>query len=208
MRNKKVLQLVQFSLLLAIEVIFCFTPLGSLPAIGPVVATLAHIPVIITAISMGTTAGTLMGLAFGLMSVFKWSFMPPNPLLAFVFTPFYSLGQIHGNIGSLLISVVPRTLIGTVAGVVAKKFEGKSFGFELAGLLGTLTNTFLVMGGIYVFFGAQYADVLKLSNASSALLYAIWLTILTNGIPEAIVGAICARFIGKPLRKINARNIT
>lgn len=52
---------IQFALLAAIEAVFCFTPLGSLPAIGPIVATLAMIPVIITSILLGTKAGTLMG---------------------------------------------------------------------------------------------------------------------------------------------------
>ena len=57
---------IQFALLAAIEAVFCFTPLGSLPAIGPIVATLAMIPVIITSILLGTKAGTLMGAITGL----------------------------------------------------------------------------------------------------------------------------------------------
>ena len=36
--NDRVALLVRFSMLLAIEAIVCFTPLGSLPAIGPIVA--------------------------------------------------------------------------------------------------------------------------------------------------------------------------
>ena len=85
--SKNTLRLAQFALLLAIEAIVCFTPLGSLPAVGPIVATLGMVPVIITAVVLGTGAGTLMGAFAGLFSFIVWSFFPPNPLTAFVFTP-------------------------------------------------------------------------------------------------------------------------
>ena len=63
--RKQILFLVQFAMLLAIEAVFCFTPLGSLP-IGPMVATFAMLPVIVAAILLGTGAGTLMGFFAGL----------------------------------------------------------------------------------------------------------------------------------------------
>ena len=68
MTKNNTLFIVQFSILLAIEAIFCFTPLGSLPAMGPIVATLMMVPVIITAILLGTKAGTIMGAFAGLFS--------------------------------------------------------------------------------------------------------------------------------------------
>ena len=49
MKRNALIKMVQFSILLALEVIMCFTPLGSIP-IGPMVATLAMIPVILTGI--------------------------------------------------------------------------------------------------------------------------------------------------------------
>ena len=52
-RQKRTLFLVLFAVILAIEAIVCFTPLGSLPALGPIVATLAMIPVTIAGILMG-----------------------------------------------------------------------------------------------------------------------------------------------------------
>ena len=90
--QSKTLFLTRFSILLAIEAIFCFTPLGSLPAIGPIVATLAAVPVVITAIMLGTAAGSAMGAFAGLFSFLVWTFTPPNPMFAFVFTPFFSFG--------------------------------------------------------------------------------------------------------------------
>lgn len=104
--NKKTLFLAQFAILLAIEAIVCFTPLGSLPAFGPIVATLGMVPVIITAILLGTGAGTLMGFFAGLFSFCVWTFTPPSPL-AFVFTRFTASGQPSGTIGALQSVLFP-----------------------------------------------------------------------------------------------------
>ena len=202
MNNKnQTLFLVQFGVLLAIEAIFCFTPLGYLPAFGPIVATLGMIPVIITALLLGTKAGTMMGAFAGLFSFLIWTFMPPTPIVAFVFTPFYSLGEFSGNFGSVLICFVPRILVGTVAGLtykaLSKLFPAQNIlCFSLSAALGSLTNTFGVMGGIWVFFGRQYSSI-----AGSAMLIIIGTTILTSGIPEAVASAIAASAVCKPLKR-------
>lgn len=204
--RKKTTFLVQFALLLAIEAVFCFTPLGSIP-IPPLVATLAAVPVIITAIVMGPGAGALMGLAAGTFSFIVWTFMPPSPL-AFVFTPFYSIGDFSGNFWSLVICFVPRILIGIVAGVCyksfSKAFRKKAPALFLSGALGSLTNTFGVLGGIYIFFGRDYAAILDKSY--ELLLGILGMTVLTNGVMEAIIGAIAAAAICPPLQKALKRS--
>lgn len=210
-RQKKTLLLVQFSILLAIEAVVCLTPLGSLPAIGPIVATLAAIPVIITAIILGTGWGALMGFFFGLFSFIVWTFMPPGPA-AFVFTPFYSVGEISGNFWSLVICFVPRILVGVVTGLFYNLFKRilKSnkktdiVTFGLSGLLGSMANTIFVMGGIYIFFGEPYAA--EYGMAYSVLLSAIGGVVLTNGIPEAILGGLAAYFIGRTVIKYQRIN--
>ena len=206
-KSNNTLFLVQFSILLAIEAIFCFTPLGSLPALGPIVATLMMVPVIITAILLGTKAGTLMGAFAGLFSFIVWTFMPPSPIVAFIFTPFYSLGEFSGNIGSLIICFVPRILVGTVAGYSYKLFSNTMSGekvlcYSLSAALGSLTNTFGVMGGIWLFFGNQYSSI-----AGGAMLLIIGTTILFSGIPEAVIAAIAASAVCKPLKIIIGRKI-
>ena len=199
-RNKSVLFLVQFSILVAIEALFCFTPLGSLPALGPIVATLAMIPVIITTLLLGTKAGAVMGGIAGLFSFLVWTFMPPTPIAAFVFTPFYSLGEIQGNFGSIIICFVPRILVGVVTGLVyqglSKKMPKKDvLSMAIAAALGSLTNTFGVMCGIWLFFGTQYASI-----AGQAMILIIGMTILTSGIPEAVVAAIIAPAVSRPVK--------
>ena len=206
-RRKRTLFLTQFSILLAIEAIVCFTPLGSIP-IGPLVATLAHVPVIVTAINLGVGAGTTMGFFAGLFSFIIWSFFPPNPLLAFTFTPFYA----PGNFWSLVICFVPRILIGTFSGLMfnlLNKFAKNSHvmdvvSYAVAGVIGSLTNTVLVLGGIYVFFGQPYAE----ANAIGfeLLFGAIMGVVATNGVLEAVVGGLFAYVICKPIRKYVLRN--
>ena len=199
-KKNHTLFIAQFGLLLAIEGIFCFTPLGSLPALGPIVATLAMLPVIITAQLLGTKAGSAMGAFAGLFSFIVWTFMPPNPAVAFVFTPFYRLGEFSGNFGSLLICFVPRILVGTVAGSVyqllKRRLPGKNgLSLSISAALGSLTNTFLVLGGIWLFFGQEYA-----TTVGDLIIKIIGLVILTNGIPEAVVCAIVAPLVCKPLQ--------
>ena len=207
MRNKKVTNLVVFSALLAIEIIIAFTPFGSIP-IGPIVATLGHIPVIIAAITMGTGAGVLMGFFFGLLSLIYFTFIAPSPV-SMLFSPFISIGEYQGNFYSLIIVFVPRILVGFVCGKSLKFFKKvftekkKYIAYLISGVLATLTNTFLVLGGIYVFFGVQYATLINQPYA--VLLGFLGLTVLTQGVPESIIGALCARFIGQPLERMISR---
>ena len=204
MKNKT-LFLTQFGILLAIEALFCFTPLGSLPALGPIVATLGMIPVVLTALLLGTKAGAVMGAFAGLFSFIVWTFMPPSPLAAFVFTPFYTLSEFSGNFGSLLICFIPRIFVGVVAGLsyqaMSKAFPEKNvLCFSVSGALGSLANTFGVMGGIWLFFGNQYASLV-----GTAMISLVGLTILTSGVPEAIVSAVAASAVCKPLKAILAK---
>ena len=194
MKHTKTLFLTQFAILLAIEAVFCFTPLGSIP-VGPIVATLAMIPVVIAACLLGVKAGALLGGFAGLFSFIVWTFMPPNPITAFAFTPAYP----PGNFWSLVVCFVPRILAGLLAGLVATaKFPPKAdvWRYVLSGVTCSLTNTVLVLGGIWLFFGGTYGQ--KLGNA---MLYIIGLLVLTNGIPEAIVNAIVAPAVCKPLKR-------
>jgi len=206
LRNNKTRFLTQFSALFAILILFCFTPLGALPAFGPIVATLGMIPVILTAQLLGTKAGAWMGFFAGLFSLMVWTFMPPSPIVAFVFTPFYSVGVVGGNFGSVLISLVPRILTGMVAGLsysrLSQAFPTKQvLCLSLSAVLGSLTNTLGVMGGIWLFFGDAYASIL-----GEIMLLIIGTTILTSGIPEAIVSAIASSAVCRPIQTMFLRD--
>ena len=197
--NTKLRDFTRFSILLAIEAIVCFTPLGSLPAIGPIVMTLGMLPVIITAQTMGLAAGALMGFFTGLFSCCVWTFTPPNPILAFVFTPFAEFAGVSGGIKSIFICFVPRILVGVVTALVFKAMKDTKLSYAVSGFLGSAVNTALVMGGIYFLFGKQYASALGIGY--ELLLGLIGTTVLTSGIPEAVLGSVAGLFVSRPLNK-------
>lgn len=68
-----------------------------------------------------------------------------------------------------------------------------------AGLVGSLTNTLLVMNLIFVFFKDAYAAA---NNVATEAVYGFILSIIgINGVPEAIVAAIITAFVGRALLK-------
>jgi len=197
----RTLFITQFAALLAIEAIISLIPtLGSIP-IGPVVATLSAIPVIITAIVLGPKAGAVMGFAFGVFSFIWHSFMSPGAF-SFIFTPITPVDEYSGNILSLVICFVPRILIGVVAGCTNRYFPRRSEGnapvrYAVSALLGSATNTALVLGGIALFFGDKYETLLE-----KALGLLIGTIVLTNGIPEMIAAVVITIAVCIPLQKI------
>ncbi len=191
-------------ILTAIELIVCFTPLGSLP-IGPIVATLSHIPVIITGVLLGPVAGAYMGAIFGLSSFIVNTMMPT--VTSFIFTPFYSVGQVSGNPWSLVICFVPRILLGVVAGLlfraIAARDKRKYAAYTVSAVAASLVHTVLVLGGLYLFFGRTYAQVI--GQEYDVLLGLIGSVVLTNGIPEAILAAVLVVAVGKALERFSRR---
>lgn len=205
--REKTKRMTELAVLIALEIIIAFTPLGTIQ-IGTIAATLGHIPVIIAAIVLGTSEGIFMGFVFGLLSFIYWTFIQPANPTAFMFTPFCQLGEIRGSAWSLIICFVPRILIGLVAGEVCKAVkrvtnkDGLAYG--LAGAAGSAVTTILVLGLTYLLIGRQYVAAVfqrgsMPENAMGWLLGAIGGVILTNGIPELIVGALAAIGVGYAL---------
>ena len=198
----------QVALFGAIIVLLAFTPfLGYIP-LGFTRATIIHIPVIIGSLLMGPKKGAVLGLVFGATSFINNTMNPT--VTSFVFTPFYSLGEFSGGIGSLVICFIPRILVGVVPHYVykgvrslSKNEKVSSAGLILAGMSGALVNTLLVMNLIFVFFRDAYAQAGVAVNA----VYAFILSVIgTNGIPEAIVAAVFTLCIGKILMRKNIRD--
>ena len=183
-------------LMIVILAIFCFTPLGSIP-IGPIVATTAMIPVIISSLTFNEKIGMIVGFVFGLFSFIYWTFILPAFPTAFLFTPFAESAGYKGNVGSLIICFLPRILIGLTPIMVSKIFKKSIIGDILGSIVGSLTNTVLVIIFIFLFFGNENPVI-----AGKGLLTVLAATIVTNGIPEAIICAIVCPPIVKILRSI------
>ena len=66
-------------------------------------------------------------------------------------------------------------------------------------MLGSLTNTILVMSGIYFLFGSSYSTAQGL--AEDVLYKTILTVVATQGVPEAIVSGIIVTAVGQVLYK-------
>lgn len=200
MKNTKLKEFVILTFFTAIIILMAFTPfIGYIPLVFTK-ATTIHIPVIIGSIILGPKKGGFLGFVFGLTSFINNSFVSPT-VTSFVFTPIYTLGNFDTNWLSLVICFVPRILVGVVPYYVYKFLHKKSetLSLLLAGVIGSLTNTLLVMNMIYLFFGESYAAAKEASF--EGFYYAILTVIGTNGVPEAIVAAILVCAITKALKK-------
>ncbi len=199
----KTRSLVEVALFAAIILLLAYTPfIGYIP-VGPVRATTIHIPVIIGAIILGGKKGAILGFIFGLTSFINSSFISPS-IMSFMFSPFYP----GGNIFSLVICFLPRILIGVnsywVYQLIKKLFpKSESVAVCIGALVGSLTNTILVMGLTYIFFADKYAQVNDI--AREAVIGVILGIVGTNGIPEAIVAAIISTAVCKALFAVKRR---
>ena len=206
-----IIVMVQTAIFGAIIIIMAFTPfLGYIP-LGFTRATILHVPVIIASLLMGPKKGGVLGFLFGLTSFINNTMNPTAT--SFVFTPFYSVGEVSGGIGSLIICFVPRILVGILPFYVYKlamyfrSKRGKSgvsnAGLILAGVTGSLVNTLLVMNLIFVFFREGYAAA---NDVAVSAVYTFILSIIgINGVPEAIVAGVLTLCIGRVLMKKNIR---
>ena len=202
MENKKtnVKLLSQMALLTALMLVLAFTPLGFIP-LGFMNATTMHIPVILGACLLGPKMGGVLGGVFGVTSVIRAT-LTPN-LTSFVFTPFYSFNpDFHGSWMSLIVAILPRVLIGVVAGYAFRGLMKVSHGraavsLPIAGFIGSMVNTIGVMGLIYLLFGEQYA--MAGGMAHNLLFKVIMGVVGMNGVPEAIIAAVLTLAVGKAL---------
>ena len=189
--------MVSVALMAAIVILLANTPLGmiQLPIIK---ATTVHIPVIIGAVLLGPLAGAILGGVFGVCSMISNTVAPT--LLSFAFSPFLAEDLI-GALKTLWIAVGCRVLIGVVAGwlwIGLRKLRLSPWiALPVTGFVGSLTNTVLVMGSIYVLLASQYAAAKEV--ARGAVWGLIMTTVTASGIPEAIAAAVLVTALGRVL---------
>ena len=177
--------------------------LGLVPVLGyiPVIQiTSVHLPVVLGAALMGPKWGGILGFFFGLTSFYS-AMVRPDPIWSPLFTPFYKVGDFGGNAWSLVICFVPRILCGVVAGLVFQALKNsrapRALSLTLSGILGTFTNTLLVLSGIYLFFGREFAAAQGIAH--SALVSLLLTIIVSNSLVEMGVAGLCTGAIGSAI---------
>lgn len=148
----------------ALAIFLGWTHLGFIPWVAGAALTIMHVPVIIGAVLEGPIVGTAIGLIFGLFSLLQAILAPTGPVDVWFQNP--------------VISVLPRLFIGVVAwlGYKALRKVNEPLALAVAGILGTLTNTVLVLGAIGLFGHLPWAALPPIAIA--------------NGLPEAVLAAI------------------
>ena len=192
--KKNLTTMILLALFVAIEIIFCFTPLGSLP-LGPgIVATLSYIPPLVAALILGYRSGCFMGGVFGVCSLVVWSTSLLASPSAFAFTPLAP----NGNVFSLVICLLPRILFPLVAvwlyQLLSKKMN-RAVSAGIAGGIATLFHSFLVLSMIYLCFRGQ-----EIVGSSYLTLLLAWGGV--NAIMEILVGAVVCAGLVPPLHKM------
>jgi len=185
MAQNRTRKIVVAGVLGAITVILGFTHWGFIPW-GLASFSIMQVPTIIGAILEGPIVGGVIGLIFGLFSMFQASAGPTGPLDPLFVNP--------------LLSVLPRILIGPVAWLAwngLKKWPVA--GMIAGGIVGSLTNTVLVLGMLGLVFGtnAQVISVLG-ENVWKTL----WGVAIANGLPEAGISAVITVIVVAAVRQI------
>lgn len=126
-------KIVTTGLMAAITVVLGWTHWGFIPWVGGASLTIMQVPAVIAAVLAGPVSGVVVGLIFGLFSMFQAAVAPAGPADVWFTNP--------------LVAVLPRLFIGPLAwlGYQALK-RWRVAALIVAGLLGSLTNTVLVLG--------------------------------------------------------------
>ena len=192
-QKNKTYRIAILGILSAFIIIQTFVPfLGNIP-IPPLNPTIIHITVIVAAFVLSTKDGMLVGLVWGLARMVKAYTLPASPLDLLLWT-------------NPVIAVVPRVMVGLVAGLILHAFlkrKQEKRGMVIAAVLGSLTNTVLVLGFIALFYGNEYATALNVDPSN--LLKVLAGIVATNGIGEAVAAGLIAPFIAKALMKVRRK---
>lgn len=178
-------QLVQLSMFVAIIVLQTWIPFLGYINIPPLLSvTYIHVTVIVASLLLDRRLSIWVALCWGINSLIRAYVAPPLPTYYLIF-------------GSPLVSVIPRLLMGWVVGFVGDQLKRRNLSIAkigiVGGVLGTVLNTLLVLGAIFLFKQGAYLTMINIAPeaANTQLLMKLLLGIVvTNAIPETIVAVI------------------
>jgi len=149
---------------ISIQIVMTLIPfLGFIPIFAVNITTL-HIPTILAGILLGVKGGAIVGLSFGVMSVLNATIRPS--LLSFMFSPFAPAPVgFSGNPLSLIVAILPRILLGILAGLLYQFLKNKGWQLTLSkekelklgaatisAVIATFLHTTMVLGLWILFF--------------------------------------------------------
>ena len=181
MNNKttNVRYLAQLALLAAIEVVMKLMGLGSVP-VGPLYMSFLTVPIAVGAMTMGPTAGAILGGVFGLVSM-KDAITGVSAMTSV----FFQISPIN----TFVLCVVMRVLMGWCVGLLFRVLRKKSWSYFVGALSAPLLNTIFFMGYIVlVFYKTDYIQERVASLGAANPLMFVVLLVGVQGLIEIIVG--------------------
>jgi uncharacterized membrane protein len=161
-------QIVIAGLMGAIAILLGATRLGFVGPFPPLLvlpATFMHVPAIIAGVLEGPFVGFIVGLLFG---VFSWLQAPSDPSNPAFTNP--------------LVSILPRLFIGVTStyAYLALRKANEIVALAIAGIVGTLTNTILVVGMMIALAYVPAAVVIPLviPNVIAEMIIAVILVVV------------------------------
>jgi len=147
----------------AISVLLGVTRLGFIPWFSGASLTVMHVPVIIGAVLEGPVVGAAVGLIFGVFSMLQAAIAPTGPADVWFTNP--------------LLADAPRLVIGPLAWLAYRALQRWPVpALVTAGIVGSVTNTALVLGMIGALGHLPWPALPPIA--------------LANGLPEAVASAL------------------
>ena len=185
--RQKTTQITTIGLFIAIIFVMTFVPNIGYIQVNILTVTTMHIPVIIGSVLLGPLGGFILGLTWGVTSWLKVLTSVVSPLERALFL-------------NPLISILPRLLVGLTVSYgsifLNKMVKNGIFKDTMLAVLGTVTNTILVLGAISLFAGGT------LFPQNQTLSTIIATLIGTNGLVEIAVAVLLVPTILRRLRKV------
>ncbi|MBR5422380.1 MAG: ECF transporter S component [Clostridia bacterium] len=196
-RNQKTLRLTVAGMLIALEIIMAFTPIGYLK-IGLLSITFMTVPVIIGAVTNGLWMGAVLGLTFGVTSFVQCFGMDAFGTTLFGLNP----------IGTFIMCVCTRTLMGFLCALIYKGLSktkapaGVQVG--VSSFSAPFLNTAFFVPCLILFFWKS--DYIQSIAAGANVLKFIVTLVGVNGIVEwvvcTVVGAAVALGLKRALKRV------
>ena len=179
MIRKSTLMLVQSAVLMAIMLIFHITGIGYIKF--PIFSfTIMAVPMIVGGVAVGRPTGMLLGALFGMTTM-----MLPETQL------FMSINPLQ----TMVICIGVRILLGYLCGMFFEVFgrfdKRRVWSIAVTGLLVSILNTVLILGGIAVVFGGD-TEVLAAFGLESVTRFQVFSILFIGSlVPAAAEAGIC-----------------
>ena len=196
MKNKKLQVWVRLALLVAIEVAMRLLGLGKVP-VGPLNMSFLTLPIAVGAVCMGPVAGMVLGMVFGLFSLYD-----AISGVGGMTTAFFSVSPVN----TVILCVGMRMLMGLCCGLIfssLKRFDKPgTWSYILSAMSAPFLNTVFFMGWIVLaFYGCDYVqNLVSVKGAANPFMFVV-LLVGVQGVAEFLVSGILGGIVARAVAK-------